>query len=146
MKLVSLTTMSAKSTWKACTVLRIFYPCFRGINENVNPLPPLCNVGSVARALSYLESITYPNCASHMPFKQHCFKGEGVFYFVYSANHRKCSKTFGRHYKLASSPCKAVPLRSFFSIDNADLFHIGCRGHWAKCFFQIIKFFRLHTV
>ena len=32
-----------------------------------------------------------------MPFKQHCFKGEGVLHFVYSANHRKCSKTFGRH-------------------------------------------------
>ena len=32
-----------------------------------------------------------------MPFKQHCFKVEGVLYFVYSAYHRKCSKTFGRH-------------------------------------------------
>ena len=36
-----------------------------------------------------------------MPFKQHCFKGEGVLYFVYSANHRKCSKTFGRHCRCA---------------------------------------------
>ena len=32
-----------------------------------------------------------------MPFKIHCFKGEGILHFVYSANHRKCSKTFGRH-------------------------------------------------
>ena len=32
-----------------------------------------------------------------MLFKQHCFKGEGVLHFVYSANHRKSSKTFGRH-------------------------------------------------
>ena len=29
--------------------------CFRGINENVHPLPPLYNVGSVAKILSYLE-------------------------------------------------------------------------------------------
>ena len=29
--------------------------CFRGINENVHPLPPLYNVGSVAKVLSYLE-------------------------------------------------------------------------------------------
>ena len=30
--------------------------CLRGINENVYPLPPSYNVGSVARALSYLEN------------------------------------------------------------------------------------------
>ena len=47
--------------------------------------------------LAICKSITYPNYASHMLFKQHCFKGEGVLHFVYSANHRKCSKTFGRH-------------------------------------------------
>ena len=38
-----------------------------------------------------------------MRFKQHCFKGEGVLFFVYSANHKKCSKTFGRHCRFAVS-------------------------------------------
>ena len=37
--------------------------------------------------------------------------------------------------KLASILCTIVPLRSSVSIENVDLFHIGCRAHWAKRFF-----------
>ena len=36
--------------------------CFRGINENVSPLSPLHNVGSVATALSYMEKHHLSSC------------------------------------------------------------------------------------
>ena len=50
--------MSAKGTWNAHTVLRIFYP--RPVSEALMRIyrsspPPLYNVESVSRDLSYLE-------------------------------------------------------------------------------------------
>ena len=39
--------------------------------------------------------------------------------------------------KLASIPCTPVSLHFCFSIENVDLFHIGCQAHWAKLFFKL---------
>ena len=49
--------MSAKSPWNTHVVVGIFYPCHFCAAKIaiVSPLPPLCNVESIAEALSYLE-------------------------------------------------------------------------------------------
>ena len=52
-------------------------PCFRDISENVDPLSPYTMLNQQAGPLSIWKNITYPNRASHLPFKQHCFPGEG---------------------------------------------------------------------
>ena len=59
-----------------------------------------------------------------MPFKQHCFKGEGVLYFSYSENYRKCSKTFGRHCWPAGIACGPGFLRKPL-LCISDLFEDG---------------------
>ena len=40
----------------------------------------------------------------------------------------------GRFNYVTFNPLYTSPLRSFFSIENVDLFHIGCQAHWAKLF------------
>ena len=71
--------MSAKCTWNARAVSRIFYP--RPVSEALTRMqtsfPPCTMLDQEPRSLAIWKSITYPNYASHMPFKQHCFKGKG---------------------------------------------------------------------
>ena len=55
-----------------------------------------------------------------MPFKQHCFKGEGVLYFIYSENYRKCSKTFGRHCRLFAATDSKILSPSLFRTPNPN--------------------------
>ena len=54
--------MSAKSPWNTDAVVGIFYPrpFFAAKINIVSPLSPLCNVESIAEALSYLERHNVP--------------------------------------------------------------------------------------
>ena len=93
--------MSAKSPWNTHAVVGIFYPrhFFAAKITIVSPLSTLYNIEWIAEALSYLERHNFPfQCYFYHLHTTLCY-GEGIFLFVYSINHRKCSKTFGRHCK-----------------------------------------------
>ena len=55
-------TMSAKSPWNTHAVVGIFYPrpFFAAKITIASSLPPLCNIESIAEALSSLERLPFP--------------------------------------------------------------------------------------
>ena len=63
----------------------------------VSPLPPLCNVETIAEALSYLERHSFFFQCYLYHLHTTLFYGEGILLFVYCIHHRTYSKTCDRH-------------------------------------------------
>ena len=112
-------TMSAKSPWNTHTVVGLFYPrpfCAANITV-VSPLPPLYNVESIAKALSYLERHRFSlQCYSyHLPTT--LFFGGGDFVVHLQHKSQEVFQDFGRHCSCEFRGCSPPPNSvNFFKI------------------------------
>ena len=138
--------MSAKSPWNTHTVLGIFHPrpVFAAEMTIVSPLPPSYNVESIAEASSYMKDTISPSSAIPITVKQHCCTEEGLLYFVYSINQRKCSKTFVDIVDISSSrlqisiTSKELPQEKIM-LSSVKLLISDCSIMYMKSLIKILK-------
>ena len=129
--------MSAKSPWNTHAVAGIFYPrpFFTAKIAIVSPFPHYTMLNRYPKPLATWKDIISPSSAICITLKQHYFTRERILLFIYSINHRKCSKTFGRHCRLAPSVA-VLRKRSYPEFAYLQNLFLGFMTHSAHLIFH----------